>query len=37
MQSLLDFAMLGVSIELSDEGVKQVDEVVACVFSYIGR
>lgn len=35
-KTLTDFSVLGVSVELSDEGVQQVDEVVACVFSYIG-
>ena len=32
-----DFACFSVSVELSDEGVHHVDEIVSCVFAYIGR
>ncbi len=31
-----DFACFSVSVELSNEGVHHVDEIVSCVFAYIG-
>lgn len=34
--SYTDFACFNVSIELTDEGVGHVDDIVSCVFSYIG-
>ena len=36
-QSYTDFACFGINIELTDEGVKHIDDVVACVFAYIGQ
>jgi secreted Zn-dependent insulinase-like peptidase len=32
-----DFACFTLTVELSDEGVNHVDEVVACIFAYIGK
>ena len=34
--SYTDFACFSVSIELTDEGVGHVDEIVGCVFAYVG-
>lgn len=31
-----DFACFSITVELTDEGVEHVDEIVACVFAYIG-
>lgn len=31
-----DFASFTVSVDLSEEGVEHVDEVVACIFAYVG-
>ena len=31
-----DFGCFVVTIELSDEGVKHIQEIIACVFTYIG-
>jgi secreted Zn-dependent insulinase-like peptidase len=36
MQNLKDFSAIGIDIELTDEGVKHVPEIIACVFSYVG-
>lgn len=35
-QSFADFASLGISIELTDAGVLAVEEIIECVFAYIG-
>ena len=35
-QSHKEFSCFAVSVELSDEGVKNIDQVVACIFTYIG-
>jgi len=35
--SLNDFAFFGVTIDLSEEGVNHVDEIVTCIFAYIGE
>lgn len=36
-QSLHDFAVFAVSLELTDEGVKHTDEIAECIFAYIGE
>ena len=35
-QSYTDFACFGINIELTDEGVSHTDDIVACVFAYVG-
>jgi insulysin len=35
-QSYTDFSCFAVNVELTDEGVNHTDDVVACVFAYIG-
>lgn len=35
--SLQDLAFLGVSVELSEDGLRHIDEIVEVVFAYIGR
>ena len=32
-----DFAVIAISIDLSTEGVNHVDEIVACIFAYLGN
>ena len=36
-QSLNDFAVFAVSVELTEEGVSHVDEITECVFAYVGE
>lgn len=36
-QSYTDFACFGITIELTDEGVNHTDDIVACVFAYVGE
>jgi secreted Zn-dependent insulinase-like peptidase len=37
LQNLKDFSAIGIDIELTDDGVNHVQEIVTCVFSYIGE
>lgn len=36
-QTNRDFACFAVNIDLTEEGVKNVNEIISCVFAYIGN